>query len=56
MEYDIVIRNTEIISKNDGKEYNIGIQGKRIAAITEQPLEGKYIIDGFDKIACSGHG
>ncbi|MCI2110471.1 MAG: amidohydrolase [Acidaminococcaceae bacterium] len=54
MEYDIVIRNTEIISKNDGKEYNIGIQGKRIAAITEQPLEGKYIIDGFDKIAVPG--
>lgn len=54
MTYDIVIRNTEIISKNDGKEYNIGIQGNRIAAISESPLEGRYIIDGFDKIAVPG--
>lgn len=54
MTYDVVIRNTEIISKNDGKTYNIGIKGNRIAEITLAPLTGKYIIEGHNKIAVPG--
>ncbi len=54
MNYDVVLQNTEIISKNDGKEYNIGISGNKIAAITQESLTGRQIINGKDKIAVPG--
>ena len=41
MTYDVVIKNVEILAKNDGKTYNIGVIGHNISSIGQEPIEGK---------------
>jgi 5-methylthioadenosine/S-adenosylhomocysteine deaminase len=54
MTYDIVIRNTEILEKNDGKNYNIGIKDGLISYIGNDYIEGKETIDGSGHLAVPG--
>ena len=54
MTYDVVIKNVEILAKNDGKTYNIGVIGHNISFIGQEPIEGKEVIDGTDHIAVPG--
>jgi adenine deaminase len=45
--YDIVLANGRVIDPEtylDG-QMHVGIQGDRIAAVSESPLEGKEVID-----------
>jgi 5-methylthioadenosine/S-adenosylhomocysteine deaminase len=54
MIYDVVIKNTEILDKNDGETYQIGIRNGRIAYIGKDPVIGKETIDGSHHLAVSG--
>ena len=54
--YDIVLTNGRVIDPEtylDG-EFNVGIKGGQIAAISDQPLEGKEIIDVSGMIVSPG--
>ena len=54
--YDIVLTNGRVIDPEtylDGK-YNVGIQGDQIAAVSDQPLQGKEIIDVSGLIVSPG--
>ncbi|MCH3951093.1 MAG: amidohydrolase [Acidaminococcus sp.] len=54
MTYDVVIKNTEILDKNDGKTYSIGIKDGKIAYIGTEPAEGTEVIDGTNHLAVPG--
>ena len=54
MTYDVIIKDVEIIDKNDGKTYNIGITGHNIAYIGTDAIEGKEVIEGKDHLAVPG--
>ena len=54
MNYDIVIQDVELINKNDGATYNIGIKGHNIAYLGTDPITGKEVISGKDHIAVPG--
>ncbi len=46
-QYDIVLANGRVIDPEtylDGS-YNVGIRGGQIAAISDQPLKGKEVVD-----------
>jgi len=54
--YDIVLTNGRVIDPEtylDGK-YNVGIKGDQIAAVSDQPLEGKQVIDVSGLIVSPG--
>jgi N-acyl-D-glutamate deacylase len=54
--YDIVLTNGRVIDPEtylDGK-YNVGIKGDQIAAVSDQPLQGKEIIDVSGLIVAPG--
>jgi N-acyl-D-glutamate deacylase len=54
--YDIVLANGRVIDPEtylDGK-YNVGIKGDQIAAVSDQPLQGKEIIDVSGLIVSPG--
>jgi N-acyl-D-glutamate deacylase len=54
--YDIVLTNGRVIDPEtylDGK-YNVGIKGDQIAVISDQPLQGKEIIDVSGLIVSPG--
>jgi N-acyl-D-glutamate deacylase len=54
--YDIVLTNGRVIDPEtylDGK-YNVGIKGDQIAAVSDQPLQGKEIIDVSGLIVSPG--
>lgn len=54
MNYDIVIAGTELVEKNDGKPYYIGIQGSRIAYIGNRAVTGKRVINAYNHLAVPG--
>jgi N-acyl-D-glutamate deacylase len=54
--YDIVLANGRVIDPEtylDGK-YNVGIMGDQIAAVSDQPLQGKHVIDVSGLIVSPG--
>ena len=54
--YDIVLANGRVIDPEtyrDGK-YNVGIIGDTIAAVSDQPLHGKEVIDVSGMIVSPG--
>jgi len=54
--YDIVLTNGRVIDPEtylDGK-YNVGIKGGQIAAVSDQPLQGKQVIDVSGLIVSPG--
>jgi len=54
--YDIVLTNGRVIDPEtylDGK-YNVGIKGDQIAAVSDQPLQGKQVIDVSGLIVSPG--
>jgi hypothetical protein len=55
-EYDIVIANVRSIDPETQLDAirNIGVQGDRITAVSEQPLHGKRVIDGRGLVAAPG--
>ena len=54
--YDIVIANVRTIDPETHLDAvrNIGVQGDRIATVSEQPLQGTRVIDGHDLVAAPG--
>lgn len=54
MIYDVVIKNTEILDKNDGKTYSIGIKDGIITYIGKEEPEGREVIDGSGHLAVPG--
>lgn len=54
MLYDTVISGAELIGKNDGRPWNIGISGTEIAYIGTEPACGKTVIDGRNHLAAPG--
>ena len=54
MNFDLVIKNVEIIDKNDGKTYNIGISGHTITYIGTEPIDGTETVDGKGHLAVPG--
>ncbi|MGB5373491.1 MAG: hypothetical protein WBN15_06880, partial [Polyangiales bacterium] len=54
--YDVVFANGRVIDPEtymDGK-FNVGINGGQIAAISDQPLKGKEVIDVTGMIVSPG--
>ncbi len=52
--YDIVIAGAELVEKNDGKPYYIGIQGSHITYIGTRSVTGKRIINANNHLAVPG--
>ena len=55
-QFDIVLSNGRVIDPEtylDGS-YNVGIRGGQIAAISDQPLKGKEVIDVSGMIVSPG--
>jgi dihydroorotase len=54
--YDIVIANVRAIDPQTRLDAirNIGVQGDRIVAVSEQPLQGTRVIDGHGLVAAPG--
>ncbi len=43
MFYDTVIQGAEILDRNDGKTYQVGIKDGRIAYIGQEPVQGSLV-------------
>ena len=54
MFYDTVIQGAEILDRNDGKTYQVGIKDGRIAYIGQEPVQGSLVIDGRDHLLAPG--
>ena len=54
MFYDTVIQGAEILDRNDGKTYQVGIKDGRIAYIGQEPVQGNLVIDGRDHLLAPG--
>ena len=54
--YDIAIVNGRIIDPETGLDAvrNVGIQGEKIAAVTEKAIQGKETIDATGHVVCPG--
>lgn len=54
--YDIVIINGRVIDPETGLDAvrNVGIKGGKIAAVTEDPIQGKESIDAKGHVVCPG--
>ena len=55
-QYDVVISGGRVIDPETGLDAvrNVGIQGEKIAAVTEKPIEGKQTIDATGHVVSPG--
>ena len=55
-DYDVVIKGGRVIDPETGLDAvrNVGIQGEKIAAVTEKPIEGKQTIDATGHVVSPG--
>jgi cytosine/adenosine deaminase-related metal-dependent hydrolase len=54
--YDVVLANGRVIDPETNLEAvrNVGINGEKIAAVTEDPIQGKETIDATGHVVCPG--
>jgi hypothetical protein len=55
-DHDIVIIGGRVIDPETGLDAvrNVGIKGEKIAAVTEEPIQGKETIDAKGHVVCPG--
>jgi dihydroorotase-like cyclic amidohydrolase len=55
-EYDVVITGGRVIDPETGLDAvrNVGIQGEKIAAISQEPIQGEETIDASGHVVCPG--
>jgi dihydropyrimidinase len=53
-DYDLVVQNAEVVNSSGRFRGSVGVRGGRIAALSEQPLNGRRVIDATGRVVLPG--